>query len=173
MTNSTIPYREGEAPPGPGYILVHIEDEDGNDQGLAWALEKDLKVGPIRHENLDDFGPVLRWTWRHLKQYITSCRTFEDWELGFMRDTQPEREIAIWMRITYAFLEFTYRHPSADKMTVFASLIKVTEGRDNVVRPKNVVRQLKRLMSNPPRVLANIEHFTADGHLNTTVKYLR
>jgi hypothetical protein len=33
--------------------------------------------------------------------------TFEEWEDGFRRDTNPDAEIRIWLWIAYAYLHFT------------------------------------------------------------------
>jgi len=168
-----IPYQKGKPPPGDNYILVRVIDEEtGKDEGLQWVPREQIGDAPIRHEQINSLLPMLRWTWRHLEKYVHWCRTFEDWELGFMRDTNPGSEVAIWVMATYAFLEFTHDE-RWEKAGVFKAVRKVLIGRDDLVRPKRVARRLKKLMSKPPQFLKDVENFTADGHLKTGERYLR
>jgi hypothetical protein len=145
----------------------------GGDEGLWWVLAEEIEPGPIRHEQIDGLLPVLRWTWRHLEKYIDWCRTFEDWELGFMRERDPAAEVVIWVKATYAFLEFTHRHRSMNKAAVFGAICSMLRGQSDSVKPKHVARQLKKLMSKGPGYLGNVENFTTDGHLKTGDKHLR
>src|SRR4051812_24329444 len=95
-----IPYRDGEPAPGPEYIRARLVDEQGQAEEV-WINPNDLQHGPITQSDVNAFLPVLRWQWRHIQRYATWCRTFEDWELGFMRDHHPENEVAIFSRATY------------------------------------------------------------------------
>jgi len=173
MSEDRIPYREGEPPPGPDYVRVQIVDEEGNDEGLFWVKATDIKSPPIRHEDIDALLPVIRWQWRHLKQYATGCRAFEDWERGFLQDTHPGSEVAVWTQGTYAFLEFTHRSRSRDKAVVFKAVVDVLNGREALIRPASTVKQLKRSMANPPDFLSDVGNFTKHGRLRTGPKHLR
>jgi hypothetical protein len=168
-----IPYREGEPPPGPGYILVQMVDTIGSDDGLRWVLPNDLRNGPIRHRDVEPLLPMLRWVWRHLGGHVSWCRSFEDWELGFMRDSHPGPEVTMWTRQTYAYLEYTHKHPNADKAAVFGAITCLMNGREDQIDPASVARTLKRLLENAPSILQGAENFTKDGRLRTKEKHLR
>ena len=43
---------------------------------------------------------VARWTYEHAGKYKTP--TLEQWELGFMKDTNPDSELAAWVIISLA-----------------------------------------------------------------------
>ncbi len=90
-----------------------------------------------------------------------------------MRDSNPGKEVAIWMRATYAYLTFIHKNPTANKSAVFGAVFKLMNGRDDGIQPRFVAKQLKRLMENPPRVLADVKNFTEDGRLKTGEKYLQ
>jgi hypothetical protein len=168
-----IPYRKGEPPPAAGYITVKLVDEDGNDEGLWWVKLNELRHGPIQHEDVNQLLPMLRWTWRHLQQYLTHCRAFEDWELGFLQETSPGTELGYWVRATYAFLEYNHRNPSANKQAVYQAIAMMLLGQDDRVLPRSTATKLRKLAGKPPRILANIENFTLDGRLTTGKKHLR
>jgi hypothetical protein len=133
---------------------------------------EDIQPGPIRHEQVDALLPVIRWTWRHLKQYL-HVSTFEAWELGFTRDTNPGKEVGLWARMAYAFLEFTLKNPGVDKATVYKAIVSISVGDADSVKPSAVRKQLTRLMNDPPRFMADLKNFSADGRLTTDKKHLR
>jgi hypothetical protein len=169
----SIPYREGEPSPGPDYILVQMTDDSGQDLGTCWVRPEDLENAPVRRGNVEPLLPMLRWVWRHLSQHITWCRTFEDWELGFIRDEHPGAEAATWVRQTYAYLEYLHKHPNANKAVVISAIIAIGSGQEPAVEPASVAQTLRRLVANPPSVLDNVENFTKDGRLKTKEKHLR
>ena len=66
---------------------------------------RQLRPGPIRHESLPPellerieaiFGVIGRYTGMTLEQF----------EVGFMRDMDPEGEVALWCGITAAWLAY-------------------------------------------------------------------
>jgi hypothetical protein len=68
----------------------------------------ELKPGPIQHEQLPKLHlDILHWTFRIVGHYIQP--TLEQWELGFMRDTEVTKEVALWHRITCAFITYHRR----------------------------------------------------------------
>ena len=167
-----ISYRKNEPAPSPNHILMQITEEDGSTR-KAWILAEDLRPGPIRHENLDPLVPVLRWQWRHLGPYLSWCRSFEDWELGFMRDTNPGKEINLFTRATYAFLEFTHRHPEVSGDDLFVAIINMVNGKADHVEPKAVRRELQKLLRKLPRSFTKTENFTDDGQFTAGAEYFR
>jgi hypothetical protein len=167
-----IPYREGEPAPGPEYVLARLRGEDGSEQ-MVWIRPEELKQGPIQHQHLDELLPILRWQWRHVGDYATWCRSFEDWELGFMRDEHPGTEVGIFARATYAFLEFSHRNPRIEKSKVFSAVIAIINGQADKVKPRAVAEKLQKLLSNTPAELADIKSFTSDGRFTAGDKHLR
>jgi hypothetical protein len=62
----------------------------------------DIQQAPIRHESLaNDLMPRIEATYRAIGHY--QCPSLEQWELGFMRDTNPESEVAVWEVLAKAF----------------------------------------------------------------------
>lgn len=61
-----------------------------------------IRPAPIRHESLPaDLLPRIEATYRAIGHY--QCPSLEQWELGFMRDTNPEGEVAVWEVLAKAF----------------------------------------------------------------------
>ena len=168
-----IPYREGEPPPGPGYILVQSADTSGYDEGMWWVPPTGTKSGAARHAELDPLLPKLRWIWHHLSQHISWCRSFEEWELSFTRDKNPGPEVARWARHAYAYLDFVHKNPGVDKAALFGDVMSLMNGREDQIDPPLVAKKLKNLVANPPSELENIQNFTKEGRLKTKEKHLR
>jgi hypothetical protein len=168
-----IPYREGEPAPSPRHMRARLTDEtDGSVQDV-WVDPSDLKQPPLRHDEVNVLLPVIRWQWRHIGQYLTWCRSFEDWELGFLRDTHPGSEVAVWCRLTYAFLEFTQRNPGFDRSLIYNSVVAVSNGRADKVRPRSVAEKLEKLIANAPSSLGDVGNFTEDGICQVGPSHLR
>jgi hypothetical protein len=69
---------------------------------MDWKNERvrlgDLQQGPIRHGSLpDDLLHYIKFVYDKVGHYFD--KTLEQWEVGFMRDAQPGREVAVWLRI--------------------------------------------------------------------------
>lgn len=137
--------------------------------------KEELNQGPVQHDDLaDETLKLARWAWRKLKDHITWCRSCEDWELGFLRDSFPEREIAFWLMSAYAYSEFTHRHPEVDPHKVFAEIQGVAGG----VKPGKYLnaKQAKRLenaANSLPEYLTDPDNFTEEGQLTVGPDYLR
>ena len=52
----------------------------------------ELEEGPIRHELDPEAQKIARYTYNLVGKYVQP--TLEQWELGFMRDAHPRRELA-------------------------------------------------------------------------------
>src|SRR5437870_2838057 len=62
----------------------------------------DLKAAPIRCESFSpELSQRIEVTYREIGHYQEP--TLEQWELGFMRETNPESEVAIWEVLAKAF----------------------------------------------------------------------
>ncbi len=69
----------------------------------------DIKDAPIRHESLPPkMLKTLKLLYDDVGRYVQP--TLEQWELGFMRDTHPEREVTAWCRIAFAWHDFHKRY---------------------------------------------------------------
>ena len=98
-----------------------------------------LRPGPIRNESLpsklldsikavyDVIGPYINMT---LKQF----------EVGFMRDMHPEREVALWCGITTAWLDYHEKHlngetlPDDQERSILGALIAISTGIGDVTK---------------------------------------
>ena len=80
-----------------------------------WKLEmvtpeqaKRLRGGPIRHPNLPGWLlAMMRWSYGVVGRYLYP--TLEQWELGFMRDTNIVGEVILWHGIAFAFITYHRR----------------------------------------------------------------
>jgi hypothetical protein len=109
-----------------------------------------LRPGPIRHETLPPelldrinavFDVIGRYTGMNL----------EEFEIGFMRDMHPEREVAIWGSITAAWLAYHKQYlndeilPDDEERSLLAAVIAISTGVDDLAKlnvPKEVGRRL-------------------------------
>jgi hypothetical protein len=104
-----------------------------NEAEIRKVKLKDLRPGPIQHESLPDalletihaiykvFGPFL-------------AMTLEEFELGFMRDTHPEGEVAVWLRIAHTWSSYHERftdlkiQPVEEEGKIIGALIAISTG---------------------------------------------
>jgi hypothetical protein len=64
---------------------------------------KKLRPGPIRHESLPpELLALIGAVFEVVGPYLHF--TLEQFEVGFMRDAHPEREVTLWCRIAKAWL---------------------------------------------------------------------
>lgn len=90
-----------------------------------------LVPGPIVHEKLsDEQVERLRAVYAIVGSLYGSCRSFEDFELGFLRDIDPEREIEIWEMIAFGLRDFLAENPREDKELSFARALTLTMNAD-------------------------------------------
>lgn len=161
-------------PPAPSneHVLVERIDEDGH-KVLEWVHPSQLKRGVPQEHDLTPVQPYLRWAWRHLKSFFPEYRAYEDWEAGFMYDQVPEQEIAVWVVITYTLLEFIHRHPKVHPQAVFSSLLLISTGRKDLVKPPEAAKELIEISANIPPALSDKNNFTEDGNFKSELEYLR
>lgn|GEM_PF-2750948 len=64
-----------------------------------------IQQGPIRHESLPpELLELIRSVYTLIGPYLNT--TLEQFEIGFMRDMHPEREVAIWCSIAGAWAAY-------------------------------------------------------------------
>jgi hypothetical protein len=86
-----------------------------------------LKSGPIRHETIsDDLLERVRVIYDGIRDFYGS--TLEQFEIGFMRDSHPEKEIAVWERILVATDIVTAAMPNLKRKMVLRTLLAYSMG---------------------------------------------
>jgi hypothetical protein len=81
-----------------------------------------IRTGPIRHETIsDDLLERVRVIYDGIKDFYGS--TLEQFEIGFMRDSHPEKEIAVWERILVAMDKVTAAMPRLERKMVLRTLL--------------------------------------------------
>jgi hypothetical protein len=116
-----------------------------------------LRPGPICHESLP---PALlnqiKAVFDVIGPYIGM--TLEGFEIGFMRDMHPESEVALWCRITKAWLAYhedflgNERQLIEEERKLLAALIAISTGMEDVSKlnvPAEVGRRLVQCYENP------------------------
>ncbi len=109
-----------------------------------------LRPGPIRQESL---SPELL---EHVKAVFDVVgpymdTTLEQFEIGFMGDSHPEAEVAVWCSITAAWIAYHEKHlgdevlPDEDEKKLIAALIAISTGVEDVEQlgvPVDIGRRL-------------------------------
>ena len=106
-------------------------DDDPQDKGdVRWVNPSELIPGPIRRESLtDDQVQRARAVYEALQPFVSPA--FEQFELNFLRDADPEREIRVWEHIANAFQQYEQAHQplrESDEATLFRSLLLISLG---------------------------------------------
>ena len=91
-----------------------------------------LRPGPIRHESLSpDLLEYIQAVYDVVGPYLST--TLEQFELGFMRDTNPKDEVIVWASITAVWIDYHTLHlddellPDEEKK-LLAALIAISTG---------------------------------------------
>lgn len=109
-----------------------------------------LRPGPIRNESLpsellENIGAI----YEVIGQYLGT--TLEQFEISFMRNMNPESEVAIWCSITAAWIAYHERFldeevlPDDIEKKLISALIAISTGIDDVTRlgvPAEIGRDL-------------------------------
>ncbi len=118
---------------------------------------KHLRPGPIRHEALPpELLGQIQAVFDLIGPYFNM--TLEEFEVGFMRDLHPEREVALWCRITKAWLAYhedflgNKTLPDEDEKELLAALVAISTGVEDVSKlgvPIEVGSRLVRCYDDP------------------------
>lgn len=116
-----------------------------------------LRPGPICHESLPPaLLEQIQTVFDVIGPYIGM--TLEQFEVGFMRDMHPESEVALWCRITKAWLAYhedflqSQTQPDEERRKLLGSLIAISTGMEDVLKlnmPAEVARRLVQCYQNP------------------------
>ena len=118
-------------------VAAQRESQMSDDPIHRHVNPKDLKLGPIRHEELTE-GQLerVRMIYQCVGPFIGT--PFEQFELNFLRDTHPEREIHIWSCIVFAHQKFLMRKPNismAEVRRAFYCILLISMG---ATRPDDI-----------------------------------
>ena len=88
------------------FLQVQMEGVDHP----VWVDPERLRQGQYQQP---PFGPEVRAVFAQLKASLDEVypRTIDEWEDGFRRDRNPEKEIAIWLHIAEVYETFTCGRP--------------------------------------------------------------
>ena len=96
-----------------------------------------LRPGPIRNESLPpELLEQIKAVFDVIGPYINM--TLEQFEIGFMRDMHPEREVALWCGITTAWLNYHEKYltsetlPDDQERHMLGALIAISTGVSDV-----------------------------------------
>ena len=116
-----------------------------------------LRPGPIRNESLPpELLEQIRAVFDVIGPYIGM--TLEQFEVGFMRDMHPESEVALWFRITKAWLAYhedflaNNTLPDEEERKLLGALIAISTGVEDLTKlnvPEEVGRRLIRWYDDP------------------------
>ena len=116
-----------------------------------------LRPGPIRHESLSpELLDQIKAVFDVIGPYLGM--TLEEFEIGFMRDMHPESEVALWFRITKAWLAYhedflgNETLPSEEERKLLGALIAISTGIEDVSKlnvPVEVGRKLIECYDDP------------------------
>jgi hypothetical protein len=98
---------------------------------------KKLKPGPIRNESLPPkLLEQIEAVYDVVGPYLNT--TLEQFEIGFMRDAEPEDEVAVWCSITAAWIAYHEQHlgnemlPDEDEKKLLGALLSISTGVEDV-----------------------------------------
>jgi len=118
----------------PGVVLVRVK----GDAEPMYADSADLRDGPVHHSSLSD---EVRATIATLAADLAdvSPRSAADWEEGFRRDRDPERELAGWLHLAAILKVMTahFAYGPAEKKECFRVLVACFTGSRNTVRERS------------------------------------
>jgi hypothetical protein len=124
----------------PGVVQARLQ---GTDE-LVWVLPEALRPSEVQH---GEFAEGIRDYIREIQAAFAEHRplSFEEWEIGFRRDTNPEREIALWLHAAGVYGEFACDEPAADRRLdiyrcVMTCLCTSPDGVWQVLRPEALSR---------------------------------
>src|SRR5262245_27742070 len=120
-------------------------------------MTQEINTGPIRHESLSpDLLEKIGVVHGLIGRYLNT--TLEEFEIGFMRDMHPQREVALWCRIELAWRSFHLRHlegkllADEEEKRILGALLGISTGMENhedLRVPADVAQNLLECYANP------------------------
>jgi hypothetical protein len=156
-----VPQEESEAYQNPGSVVLSKMLEFGINvpnwsehpmNEPEYIDPNQLRPGPIRQKSLP---PLLleqiKAVCDEIGQYLGT--TLEQFEVGFMRDSDPESEVALWCSITGAWLAYHKKFlnneslPDNDEKGLMAALIAISSGVEDLSKLQVPVEVGRRLLA--------------------------
>jgi hypothetical protein len=110
-----------------------------------------LRPGPIRNDSLSPkLLEAIKAVFDVIGHYLGM--TLEQFEIGFMRDMHPEREIAVWASITAAWLAYHEKFlddeelPAEEEKKLLGALVAISTGVEDVSKLSVPVEVGRRLL---------------------------
>ena len=110
----------------------------------------ELRPGPIRNQSLPaELLEHIQAVYDVVGPYLET--TLEQFEIGFMRDAEPESEVVVWCSITAAWIDYHEEYldeeplPDKDEKKLLGALIAISTGVTDVEKlgvPEDVGRKL-------------------------------
>ena len=110
----------------------------------------EVQPGPIRNESLSpELLELVKAVYEVIGPYLST--TLEQFEISFMRDSDPQSEVAAWCSIVAAWVDYHEKHlddellPDEDEKKLLATLIAISTGIEDVEAldvPADVGRKL-------------------------------
>lgn len=116
-----------------------------------------FRQGPIRNTSLSpELLAQIKAAFDVIGKYLGM--PLEEFEIGFMRDMHPESEVALWCRITKAWLAYHEDYlanktlPNEEERKLLGALITISTGVEDVTKlnvPEEVGRRLIHCYDDP------------------------
>lgn len=108
-----------------------------DERRLEKVQANEIKPGVIRHESSSqEFREQIEAVYRLIGHYLGL--TLEEFKIGFMRDSLPQDEVAIWCRIATAWYEYHDKFLDGDRLPddqeekLVAALVAISAGEDDM-----------------------------------------
>lgn len=109
---SSKPDKRRERPEPKIKVLIH--NDDGTEHEEWWTQERIDEAylrSRVQQKRLTDDEILLcQWTYRKVGKYLHP--TLEKWELGFMKDAHPRRELGYWAMAAFCLEDWCKANPS-------------------------------------------------------------
>jgi hypothetical protein len=92
---------------------------------MEYIDPKKVRPGKIKHDGLDpEWENIARHTFEVVGHIVKP--TYEQWELDFLRDDDPEHEMFLWLVISDAFEVAVVARPDLDQKIILGDLIRIS-----------------------------------------------
>lgn len=120
---------------------------DPNTPNIRMVKACDLRLSPLQRESLtQQQEEAARAIFEYLTPYLDT--TFEQFEINFLRDANPDAEIQVWYQIAVIHSSILEHNPDAtddDGKDVFSSLLIISMG--GTSKPENVSERVWDLVN--------------------------
>jgi hypothetical protein len=127
--------------------LIPVRDEETGEMRLVPRSE--IQSAPLRRTLTDDQMERLKIIWDQVGKY-GDVKTFEQFELDFMRDDDPEEEVQIWSMIALYHSELSEANPKADPQDTYNALLAISVGME-ISPPTKIFRIAQKFVKDKER----------------------